>query len=247
MKKKIKSIEELAANAHVALNTLFYDGWVLKFSEGHTGRANSVNIMYPSQLDALEKIKYCEDCYAKQNIPCRFKLTDGDEAVNELLIKRGYVEVNPTDVMSLDLSDKDIEMPDFDVAFYEKPAEEWLAPYFAYEGFSEKGQNVFRRMLDKVVIDAVYASIIVDGKAVALASYAGEPDRIMIQNVIVSPEYRGKGLGKAICLALLAKAKEQGIKTAYLQVVKSNKVAYNLYVSLGFKKEYQYWYMNQRQ
>ena len=246
MKEKITPIEELTSNAHVALNVQLYDGWILKFSEGHTGRANSVNIMYPSQLDVLEKIKYCEECYAKQNIPCRFKLTDGDEAVNELLIKRGYMEVNPTDVMSLDLSDKDIEMPDFDVAFHEKPVEEWLKPYFAYEGFSEKGQNVYRRMLDKVVIDTVFASIQMDGKAVALASYAGDHDRIMIQNVIVSPEYRGKGLGKTICLALLAKAYEQGVKTAYLQVVKSNKVAYNLYEGLGFNKEYMYWYMNQK-
>ncbi|MBO4808175.1 MAG: GNAT family N-acetyltransferase [Lachnospiraceae bacterium] len=244
MKDKITTIEELASNAHVALNVQFCDGWVLKFSEGHTGRANSVNIMYPSQLDALEKIKHCEECYEKQNIPCRFKLTDGDEAINELLVERGYVEVNPSDVMSLDLSGTDIEMPNFDVVFYDKPVEEWLVPYFAYEGFSEKGQDVFRRMLDKVVIDTTFTAIRMDGKIVAMASSAGERGMTMIQNVVVSPDYRGRGLGKAICQALLAKVKEQGYNTAYLQVVKSNTVALNLYNTLGFKKEYLYWYMN---
>ena len=43
--EKIKLVEELAANAHVALNSVQFDGWILRFSEGHTGRANSISVI----------------------------------------------------------------------------------------------------------------------------------------------------------------------------------------------------------
>ena len=60
MTGKIKLYEELAANAHVALNLMQYDGWLLRFSEGHTCRANSVSVIYPSSIDLEEKVEYCE-------------------------------------------------------------------------------------------------------------------------------------------------------------------------------------------
>ena len=32
---EIRALEEMAANAHVALNVMQYDGWLLRFSEGY--------------------------------------------------------------------------------------------------------------------------------------------------------------------------------------------------------------------
>ena len=61
--EKIKLVEELAANAHVALNSVQFDGWILRFSEGHTGRANSISVIYPSSFDVEQKILYCEKMY----------------------------------------------------------------------------------------------------------------------------------------------------------------------------------------
>ena len=49
-KQDIILFEEMASNAHVALNIMQYDGWILKFSEGHTNRANSVSMIYPSTI-----------------------------------------------------------------------------------------------------------------------------------------------------------------------------------------------------
>lgn len=65
----------------------------------------------------------------------------------------------------------------------------------------------------------------------------------MLHNVVVDPEQRGKGLGEKLCRAILAKAKEDGARYAYLQVVQGNNIALNLYHKLGFKKVYTYWYM----
>lgn len=41
-------LEELSMNALPALQTILYDGWVIRFADGYSNRANSVNPIYPS-------------------------------------------------------------------------------------------------------------------------------------------------------------------------------------------------------
>ena len=41
---------------------------------------------------------------------------------------------------------------------------------------------------------------------------------------------------------MIGKAREQGARYAYLQVVQSNSVAVHLYEKLGYRKLYSYWY-----
>ena len=89
MDTRIRFLEETASNGHVALNVMQYDGWLLRFSGGHTGRANSVSVLYPSEKDLAEKVAHCEECYAKQGLPALFKLTDCDTALCEYLQQRG--------------------------------------------------------------------------------------------------------------------------------------------------------------
>lgn len=241
MTGKIKIYEELAANAHVALNLMQYDGWLLRFSEGHTCRANSVSVIYPSSIDLEEKVEYCEKKYAEQNLPCIFKLTDGDDELLELLQKRCYEEVTPTDVLEVEIGD--VKMPEDDFDFYDKHDEEWLIEYFFLENYKEKNKKIYRKMLDKGLVDTQYVALKENGKVVAVASSATERDHMLIRGVFVDPDYRRKGYGRKVCLALMAKASECGTKTAWLQVLCDNKPAYDLYEKLGFRKVYGYLYM----
>ena len=39
----IRTLEELSMNALPALQTMLYGGWVLRFANGYTRRANSIN------------------------------------------------------------------------------------------------------------------------------------------------------------------------------------------------------------
>ena len=71
----ITTIEELSLNAWASLQTVLYDGWVLRFANGYTKRANSVNPIHPSSLDIEEKIRFCENHYQDRNLPVVFKLT----------------------------------------------------------------------------------------------------------------------------------------------------------------------------
>jgi ribosomal protein S18 acetylase RimI-like enzyme len=55
-----------------------------------------------------------------------------------------------------------------------------------------------------------------------------------IQNVGVVPEYRGRGLGRALLLQCLAGFQRVGVPRVYLEVTASNLPAVQLYRSLGF-------------
>ena len=76
MNKKVKFFEEIGANGHVALNNLLYDGWILRFSNGYTRRANSVSVIYPSQLSPEEKVPVCEEYYKRQGLSCVITVMD---------------------------------------------------------------------------------------------------------------------------------------------------------------------------
>ena len=59
----------------------------------------------------------------------------------------------------------------------------------------------------------------------------------------VAPNYRGKGIGKKLVLAGLARLKSKGLQVAELTVDSENKAAYALYQSLGFEVQAKtFWY-----
>ena len=240
--KKIRFFEEISSNAHVALNTMQYDGWLIRFANGHTNRANSVSVIYPSTISFDVKVPYCEEIYKKAGLPCVFKLTEKDSELNDYLEAHGYEVVTPTDVMLLDLEDKAFQKGE--CIFSKEPTEEWLQAYFTFEGFTDiTKQETFRQMLSKVLVDTIYCSMIKEGEVTACASAAIEQGYMLLQNVVVSPAYRGQGFGKKVCESLIAQAKESGAHYTYLQVVRGNATAVNMYLKLGYERVYTYWYM----
>lgn len=64
-----KTMEELSLNNWQPLSTLLYDGWVLRFANGYTKRANSIQPILYSTLE-LEQKNRC----MRENL-CRKKFT----------------------------------------------------------------------------------------------------------------------------------------------------------------------------
>src|SRR5690348_17161021 len=96
----IRRFEEHSINEWPALQTLLLDGWVLRFANGYTRRANSVNALYESTREPLEKIAACEALYAQQGLKTTFKITSANEqsALDLLLAGCGYLKDAPTSV-----------------------------------------------------------------------------------------------------------------------------------------------------
>ena len=265
-KEQIRFLENVAADGFVGLEEIDYDGWELRFTEGFTGRANSVQIKGESTIDLIQKVEFCEKAYAEHELPCMFKLTDADKDFISLLEKRGYQVAKPTDVMTLALDDVNASnMKGVDTSVSEKvdternagatmkdvefttSPENWFEYYFKFENMQdEKNRELTRKIHAKVPASQVYIKVIYEGKTAAVASLATERGYSLLHNVVVDPELRGKGLGKKLCRAAILKSKECGASHIFLQVMQNNPVALNLYKKLGFEKQYTYYYVTNK-
>lgn len=81
---------------------------------------------------------------------------------------------------------------------------------------------------------ALYLVAKVDEKAVGYIGVWKIFDEGHITNVAVHPDFRGRGLAKALISELLSLCRKDGINSFTLEVRESNIVAQNLYKSFGF-------------
>jgi GNAT superfamily N-acetyltransferase len=229
-------------NAYPAQKTRFYDGWVLRFSNGLSHRANSVNPIYPSGMPIEEKVEACEDMYAEHGLPPVFKLTDASPAgLDEYLEARGYGIVTPTYLFTSSILPAAREKGS--VAVQKGIGVAWRANLLRLKGLTDtKQKDTANAMMNLIQNDAMCASVDVDGKAVACGLCVIERGYAGLFDIVVDEEYRRHGYGHRLCGALLAEASANGAKHAYLQVEAANGPAIALYKTMGFESAYQYWY-----
>lgn len=235
----IRRLEHISLRALPALETVLYDGWTLRYSNGYTGRANSVNPFDGSTLPLAEKIAYCEAWFTERGLATRFRLNEAvyPSHLDGVLEERAYHRYNETQVQTADLADFPSKL---DKRFHYKRTvdDSWITAFGAMNHAPSDKLTTAKTMLERIATPCAYAWIGDD--ALGLAVYEG--DYVGLFDIVVRPEKRGQGLGRAIVSSLLAWGKAQGAKTAYLQVVATNQVALNLYASLGFRLHHRYWY-----
>lgn len=82
---------------------------------------------------------------------------------------------------------------------------------------------------------AFYIVAEIEGKVVGYAGLWAILDEGHITNVAVSPDYRRKGIGRAIVGTLVEAAEENGLTSFTLEVRESNLPAQELYTEFGFE------------
>lgn len=240
MMELVKQIEEMSMNAHPALNTMLYDGWLLRFGERYTDRANSVNILTQSTISVEEKIRYCEQKYKEQSLATTFKITPLSLDLDSYLEKDGYQKNSLTDLMILD--GINLTCNDTETMIFEGVSEAWARNYFSLNEVSADHADTARKIFQNV-LPATYTATICQGSTVvACGRSVIEHGYVSLYNIIVSKEHRRCGYGRNLCEALLSHAFLHGAHQGYIQVVASNEKAKNLYKQLGFTTLYQYWY-----
>lgn len=239
----ITTLEELSLNAWPAHQTMLYDGWVIRFANGYTKRANSVNPLYPSTLDLEEKIAFCESLYREQKLDVVYKLTPAShtENLDEILEAKGYGNDSATSVQLFDLGSSSVS-PSPAVVVNESLSDQWLDTFCRMSAVDDRRRESLRRILHNIVPHRCFASLTVDTKVIAAGLGVLQAGFVGLFDIVVDPAFRSQGYGRQIVESLLYWGKQNGAQQSYLQVMLNNAPALHLYSKIGFIEQYQYWY-----
>jgi N-acetylglutamate synthase len=236
----IRALEERAFNAWPALRSVQCNGWLLRFSEGLTRRANSVNALAPVG-HFLETLDLAEMLYGRQRLPTIFRLSPlaGDEP-DGILHRAGYRHVDESIVMTAELAG-DLRIGP-DVMIGTEPTPSWSAGFATANGISPPMRGVHDRMLTSILMPAGYATVMEDGSPIAYGLAVVERGMVGLFDIVTVSEARRRGAGRLLIKSLLAWGMLQGATVGYLQVLGTNEVARALYGGSGFCEAYRYHY-----
>lgn len=237
---QIRYFEEAAVSGLPPLRVDVLDGWLLRFADGYSRRANSVAPLYAGTGDVAAKIEQCEQAYARFHQPCLFKMTAASQPadLDRTLEQRGYERDADTLVC---VSQLEPIAPDPRVELHEVPDGEWFDTWQRLAGSGAEA-GIFGRLLAATPSPAVYALVCHQGRGVACgrATLAGQT--VGLYDLRVDEGHRRQGLATALTQARMAWAAEQGAATAFLQVMADNEAAQRMQARLGFAELYRYWY-----
>lgn len=246
----ITRTEELVINAWPALQTVLYDGWVVRFAGNVTRRAYSVNPIYFSNLPVQQKIDYCEKMYLSQNLEPVFKLTEKvfPEDLDLLLESRGYKSEPAISVQYTDLDALPLAFEDWmrQVRILKDPDSGWVENWLRFSGIDLSLRDTYLTIFGNISTPKCLLTYEVEGKPAACALGVIENGNLGLFDIVVAPEHRGLWYGRYVVEGLLFWGKKNGAKKAYLQVVESNRPAIKLYGKLGFREAYRCWYRVKR-
>jgi N-acetylglutamate synthase len=235
-----RRIEQASINAWPAMQQLLLDGWILRLARGFTKRANCVVPLYPGERPAAEKVRFCENVYARERLRCVFRLTSigGHEDLDGLLQQRGYHPLDPTEVLTRALGQRPAMSPLVNLL----TTDQWLDAYVALTSIPSAARSLHGAILRGIPLPSAYAVIGEPDAPLACGLAVLEQDLVGLFDVVAHPGQRRSGLGTAVVSSLLAWAFDNGARRAYLQMVTDNVAARRLYARLGFERLYAYWY-----
>lgn len=240
--KMIQTIEEISLNAWPSLQQILYDGWILRFANGHTKRANSVNPVYIGTKDVYEKVERCEQIYIDKNLLPVIRITPlaHPENLDEILANAGFEKKDVSSVQVMDLVSFQAQATG-DIRLWSEFSPDWLDS-FVHLGGVTVSQESLTAILRNIASKKCFAVLLKENQVVSCGLGFLENQYIGLFEIITATTERKKGFGKELILNILDWAKQNGAQKAYLQVVMNNEPALNLYSKLGFQEVYQYFY-----
>lgn len=231
------------------MQQVLLDGWLLRFSKGFTKRANSIVPLYPSlsgdRAALEEKLRYCENLYAREKLQTIFRLTsvageskelaqlqalldDHDYAVTEksLVLTRDLPRLSSTSGGELQLL----------------PLADWVAVYTQLTDIPQPAAALHQAILQGIQGPCAFAALKEGSSWVACGLAVSEQEQVGMFDIVAAPSQRRRGHARRLVQGLLEWGSKGGARQAYLQMVADNEPAGALYTGLGFKFLYSYQY-----
>lgn len=239
---ELARIEDAGLNASAPREQRLFDGWLLRFSPGKAKRARCINAICAGRMPLVEKLAQCEAAYAAAALPMILRLTPFSQPpdLDAALEANGFVRFEDTRVLWLPTLDEITALAP--LALRAVTSNEFAHAVGALRGSpADQCEAHARRLRDAPVSHFGFVAER-DGRTLACGQYALEDTRAGLYDVFTAAEARNQGLGNALCMQLLLRAREQGARSAYLQVDAENRAAISIYARLGFAHAYTYHY-----
>jgi len=227
-----------------AFEQVDYKGWIVRFADGVTKRANSVNVIVPTCGAVAEAVADCEAFYRMRKQPAIFRLLSfvDDPRLESYLADAGYTYIDLSLVMSRTL-DQEPEIAQKPIAMNR---ETWLQVYnevFPSDPAKHAGHAEILRMVPGASLFTVLEH---EGEPVACGLGVIHESYFGIFDIVTRSQDRQRGHGTELIRRMLAWAQQNGARHAYVQVMAHNAPAVRLYEKLGYRRLYHYWYRVQR-
>jgi len=236
-----RRLERLAFRARPSLETVDYDGWILRFAGGYTKRANSVNPHFGSTLPVSTKIAHCEAFYEERGLPAIFRLTrfSRPTELDRALTDAGYNVLDRSLVMTASLD----RAPGLETGKVLRMSnDEWFAAFDRLRRLKPVERAIHRRVVESAQGTSYFAMIEQDGDPIACGLGVLVDGAVGLFDLFAGEAYRHRGHGTAIAGSILRWAVHRGARTGFLQIHSQNTPARRLYKGFGFEISYPYWY-----
>lgn len=218
--------------------------WVLRASEGVTGRANSVRVDGDPGLPLPQALDHVARWYAERGlvpslqvpVPSRW---DADlERLGWRVARRTQLRTGSTEALAAAIGAPD---PRWTAARSTEPSAELLA-FVEPDLPAPAIARILTGPADRVHVEVRDAdgALVAAGRASAAASPAGR--WAGITSILVAEHARRQGLAARVMGELARWAVEQGCPGTYLQALRSNEPAAALYERLGLRVHHDYEY-----
>lgn len=235
----VAALESRLVNAWPCFETELCEGWLLRFAEGYSKRANSATPIVPGAALDPDLVRHIAGCFETRGIAPCFRLTGAeDPGCDAALAASGYERHDPSLVMVAALG-ADLGT-DEEVRIGPAPKPRWIAAAAAAYGGDKSNADTLGRIVRLIRQPAAFATLSVDEEDAAWGLAVAERGHVGLYDIVIAPHLRGLGLGRRLVRALMNWGRGQGAARGYLQVRETNEIARQLYGSLGFETAYRY-------
>ena len=219
---------ELASYASwVAFEQLDYQGWILRFADGATKRANSVNVITLPHSSLDEMISDCEAFFSVRSQPTIFRLLSfvDNTILDSQLADMGYTFVDPSLVLYQKITTLSPQFTNPEVL----DRITWLETYCDISGIDLESQKTHAKILARIPSSSLFAMLEDKNQPVACALGVIQAKCFGIFDLVTRKEARNKGYATSLVKSMISWAKHHGIQHFYLQVTAHNTSAIRLY------------------
>ncbi|MFX1388775.1 MAG: GNAT family N-acetyltransferase [Promethearchaeota archaeon] len=231
----------------------FLNGWILRFTEGVTSRANSVfPLHYTSRKDTIDKdINFVEKAYKTYKLPAIFTIPNFYEPKNLVikLLEHEFKQVGCitfTMVISTKELQKETINEDFAYNFHSKRVKKVSDFLARYSSRDSNAQIVLNALYNRILIPKKQ-HLTVEWNNTVVGTVTGILDPqgyLYIADMLVHPDFRQQNIASSMFYKLINDwGLLNGAKKIYLQVESENTKAVKLYSKLGLIKAYSYYYL----